>query len=251
MKKANGAQDDAARADPYEAIRQCEHAAEVVHSCWPRLGAIGPTGLTRLNMVLEYLDGSAARAAAVLPADPRLAAMILMMCLEHVYECLAPDPEITDSPLPAAGRVLKLLNKALRDLDCGKPSELFTPVNKRGASRLSHDEEEKRCWAAVALELRARRTGKTRAVAGKEIGRELGIPREELHVVEQWRKDIVSGKRDAYWKHEFESAVDPCSFGVQQLGAAQFEESAIKWAKEAAENDLLGRVDTPAASRER
>ena len=251
MKKANGAQDDAARADPYEAIRQCEHAAEVVRSCWPRLGAIGPTGLTRLNEALRYLDESAERAAAALPTNPRGAAMILMMFLELVYESLAPDPEITDSPLPAAGRVLKLLNKALRDLDCGKPSELFTPVNKRGASRLSHDEEEKRCCAAVALELRARRTGKTRAVAGKEIGRELGIPREQRHVVEQWRKDIVSGKRGAYWKREFESAVDPRKFDMGQRDAAQFEVWAIKWAKEAAENDLLGRVDAPAASRER
>jgi hypothetical protein len=182
-------------------------------------------GLGALNLVLGYFDEQADHAGRLLDTDPRAAAMVLMMSLEVLYEHLAPDPKKTDSPLPAAGRVLLLLNIAFRDLECGKPSELFKPVNTGGASRLSYYEDERRLWAAVALEARARETGETPTAAGNEIGKKLGIPRGQRHIVVQWRKDIVSGKRGSYWKGEFDAAVA----GIIP------EDWAIKWAKEAAE----------------
>lgn len=227
--------------------------ASFVKTRWPKLGAIGAQGLARLNDALKCLESELISIEVWLDPQPRDAVFRLLLAMREMYSAVTYDPCISGTRSPAGERAFRLLINSFAALDDGVRPKIFSPRKTGGKPRITLDEENKRFWAAVAMTLRARRTMKSLESAGREIAKELGIPRDDQKIVAGWRKSIVSGKRGFHEQAHFRDTVaafsDPTkppycvSADAAETVKARLEKHALDRAKEAAaEVDLLDNV---------
>lgn len=191
-------------------------------------------------------------ADAIFEANPRRAMAIAVNACGHFVSNVAMFEKTLSLNAPQAGRTIRALTAALRDLDTGIVHAALAPAGKAGdaKARITIFELRMRVWASVAVEFRRRRLcGRGPLTqACKEIAQELPIPRhkgyvagEPWRVIQQWYKEVREGRgrMGATCKSMYESRIEgldsmECDNKDMYECAIVFESMALEKAKDAA-----------------
>lgn len=125
-------------------------------------------------------------ADAIFEKDPRRAMVIAVEAFERCVSDAAMLEKTSNLNVPQAGRTIRALTAALRDLDSGIVHAALVPAGKAGdaKARITIFELRMRVWASVTVEFRRRRLRGRGPLtqACKEIAQELPIPRHKGYV---------------------------------------------------------------------